>query len=168
MEHGDYGVEILNKEIRKYTNIDKYDSIIKIAIKNHSKFAIKEGLTDEEMLFSKIIRDADKADIFYEAVYMFWKNNKDEIETEIISDSILNKFKSCKIIKQTKEDSLNIDSVIRILAFIFDINFKPTFEILKREDYINKIIDRFDLKNQEAKEKMEEIRKIANEYIDKK
>lgn len=38
-------------------------------------------------------------------------------------------------------------------------------EKAKKEDYINKIINRFDFKNQEIKEKIEEIRKIANVYI---
>lgn len=168
IDHGDFGVEILNKDIRKYILTDEYDTIIKKAIKNHNKFAIEEGLTDEEILFSKIIRDADKIDIYYEASCMFWKDNKNEIETDIISDSIFNRFNSCSTIKRTKQDNLNIDSVIRTLAFVFDINFKSTFKILKKEDYINKIIDRFDFKNQETEEKIKEIRKIANKYIEEK
>lgn len=168
IDHGDYGAEILNEDIRKYIDTEKYDIVIKKAIKNHNKFAIEEGITKEELIFAKIIRDADKIDIFYEAVNMFWEDDKDEIEAEIISDSILNKFKNYTLIKRTKEDDLKIDSLITILAFVFDINFKPSFEMLKKEDYINKIIDRFDFKNKETKDKMEEIRRIANEYIEEK
>ncbi len=168
IDHGDYGVEILNKDIRKYIATDKYDTIIKKAVKNHNKFEIEENLTDEESLFSKMIRDADKIDILFEATCMFWKDNQKEIETEIVSDSIFNKFKNCKTIKRTKEDNLNIDSVIRIIAFIFDVNFKSTFVILKNENYINKIIDRFDFKNSETKEKIEEIRQIANKFLEEK
>ena len=168
IDHGDYGVKILNKDIRKYVDINKYDTIIKTAIKNHNKFSIEEGLTEEELLFAKIIRDADKTDIFYESVNMFWKNEENEIENDNISDNILNQFRNNSLIKRTTGAYKKIDSVITILAFLYDINFKPTFEILKKEDYINKMIDRFDFKNQETKEKMEEIRKIANLYIEEK
>lgn len=168
IDHGDYGVEILNKDIRKYIDANKYDTIIKTAIKNHNKFSIEEGLTEEELLFVKIIRDADKTDIFYESIDMFWKNEENQIENETISENILNQFRKNLLIKRTTGTHKKIDSMITILAFIFDINFKPTFEILKKEDYINKMIDRFDFKNQETKEKMEEIRKIANVYIEEK
>lgn len=168
IDHGDYGVEILNKDIRKYIDTNKYDTIIKTAIKNHNKFSIEEGLTEEELLFAKIIRDADKTDIFYESIDMFWKNEENQIENQTISENILNQFRNNSLIKRTTGTHKKIDSMITILAFIFDINFKPTFAILKKEDYINKIINRFDFKNQETKEKMEEIRKIANVYIEEK
>ena len=62
IDHGNLGVEILDKDIRKYIKTDKYDEIIKIAVKNHNKYAIESGLTKEQELFSKIVRDADKID----------------------------------------------------------------------------------------------------------
>lgn len=45
-------LNILNKEL------------IYTAILNHNKFKIQEGLTGQELLHSKLIRDADKLDIF--------------------------------------------------------------------------------------------------------
>ena len=72
-DHGDYGEKILEKDIRKYIETNQYDKIIKTAVRNHNKFKIEDGLSEKENLFSKIIRDADKLDIFYEAVEMFWK-----------------------------------------------------------------------------------------------
>ncbi|WP_216649420.1 hypothetical protein, partial [Shigella sonnei] len=35
-----------------------------LAIKNHNKFRIQEGLNEQELLHCKIVRDADKTDIF--------------------------------------------------------------------------------------------------------
>ena len=54
------------------------------------------------------------------------------------------------------------------MAFIFDMNFKESFEILKEKDYINKTFDRFDFKDEKTKEDMEKIKEIANEYIEEK
>ena len=96
-DHGDKGAEFLeqNNFIRNFILEDKYDNIIKLAIKNHNKFKIDESITDEKtLLHCKIIRDADKLDIFYEAQTIFW--DTEEIRIEIgnsdISDSYFNQF----------------------------------------------------------------------------
>ena len=43
---------------------EQYDCIIYKAINNHNKFEIERGLSERELLHCKIIRDADKLDIF--------------------------------------------------------------------------------------------------------
>lgn len=165
-DHGDYGVEILNKDIRKYVETDKYDKIIKIAIKNHNKYKIEEGLTEKELLFAKIIRDADKLDIFYEAVTMFWNGIEKQISSTNISENAEKQFKENKQIKRKKNTSKepNVDEVLNVISFIFDINFKETFKIIKEKDYINKILERFKF-NGKTEEKMNEIREIASNFV---
>ena len=56
---------------------------------------------------------------------------------------------------------------MKFIAFIFDMNFKISFKILKDEDYINKILNRYNFKDEYTKQKVEEIREIANKYISK-
>lgn len=169
-DHGDYGVEILNKDIRKYIETDQYDEIIKKAIKNHNKYKIEEGLTKKEKLFTKIIRDADKLDIFYEAVNIFWIDEVEMIENSKIDDNIEKQFNKLKQIKieNSKYKNNSINKVITIIAFIFDMNFKESFEILKEKDYINQMINRFNFKDKKTKEKIEKIRIIANKFIEEK
>lgn len=164
VDHGDLGVEILDKDIRKYIKTDKYDEIIKIAIKNHNKYAIENGLTKEQELFSKIVRDADKIDIIYEAIEMFWENQESEVENSKISREVVEQFKKQELINKLDKETL-IDDVVSIIAFVFDINYDVSLQIIKNNNYINKIVDRFNLKDKKTKEELEEIRKIANEYI---
>ena len=162
-DHGDYGVEILNKDMRKYIKTDKYDKLIKIAIKNHNKFEIEEGLNEEELLFSKLIRDADKIDILYEAVSMFWNGEEKDIDNTEISSKVMEKIEERELIKRDKNKAFcGIDKVMSVLAFIFDINYKPSFKIIKENDYINKIIDRFEFKDKEK------VRNIALQYLQEK
>lgn len=162
-DHGDYGVEILNKDLRKYVETDKYDKLIKIAIKNHNKFAIENGLSERELFFSKLIRDADKLDILYEATFMFWNGEEDFINNSTITFEIINTFLNKHQIKHKKDIEINgFDDVINVIAFIFDINFKESFEILKQEDCINKILNRFNLKDTESFNK---VKKLSNDYI---
>lgn len=164
IDHGDLGEEILQKDIRKYIENNQYDNIIMKAVKNHNKYRIEEEITEKEELFAKIVRDSDKIDIFYESVVMFWKGKEEQVEKSIISKETTEQFENFVQIKRKKEESA-IDNVIRVIAFIFDMNFKPSFQILKEEDYINKILNRYDFKDEYTKQKVEEIRKIANEYV---
>lgn len=169
-DHGDYALKILEKDIRKYIKISQYDEIIKIAIKNHNKYQIEEGISEEDILFAKVIRDADKIDIIYEAVEMFWNGVESQINKTKISENVEAQFRNGKQIKREKNEvkGQNIDRVLGVIAFIFDINFKESFKILKEQDYINKIFDRFNFEDKETKDKIEDIRRIANEYINKK
>ena len=169
-DHGDYGEKILEKDIRKYIETNQYDKIIKTAVRNHNKFKIEDGLSEKENLFSKIIRDADKLDIFYEAVEMFWKGKEKQIEETVILDKVIEQFKKQLTIKREdiEQGKNTINNVISIIAFIYDMNFKPSFEILKKENYINRILDRFNVKDEKTKIELEEIRKISNKYIEQK
>ena len=166
-DHGDYAIKILESDLRKYVETDEYDNIIKVAIKNHNKYQIEEGLNDRELLYAKIIRDADKLDIFYEAVEMFWSGIESQINSSKISENILVQFENNKQIKREKNRSnvQIIDEVINVISFIFDINFKESLKILEKGDYINRILDRFNFDDKETKINIEEIRNIANRYV---
>ena len=171
IDHGDLGVKILQKNdyIRRYIEEDKYDNIIFKAIKNHNKFKIEDGLSEEELLFSKIIRDADKLDIFYEGAEMFWTKDeqRDEVNNSIITAEAQNAF--IKHIHSDRKDiKTKVDSIINFIAMMFDIHYKYDFEVIKREDYINKILNKFDFKDETTAEQMRQIRKIANEYVENK
>lgn len=165
-DHGDVGAEILYKDLRKYIETNEYDEIIIKAVKNHNKFKIEEGLTEKEILFSKIIRDADKIDIFYQGVVRFWIRKEQEVNNSIISEDVIEQIQNCSQTKR-KLDETPIDNIMRVVAFIFDLNFKTSFKILKEKDYINKTLDRYEFKDEYTKHKVEEIRKMANGYIQK-
>ena len=166
-DHGDFGAQILEKDIRKYVENKQFDEIIIKAVKNHNKFKIEEGLTKTEELYAKIIRDADKIDILYETVEIFWKGKESEVENSIISEDVIQQIEDKSQIKQKLEES-PVDKIMKFIAFIFDMNFKISFKILKDEDYINKILNRYNFKDEYTKQKVEEIRIIANKYINEK
>lgn len=169
IDHGDYGVQILEKDIRKYINVDEYDEIIKKSVKNHNKYKIEEGLDIEEELFAKIVRDADKIDIIYEAVDTFWKKEKDvlEIEHGKLSEKMLEDFYSY-MVSNSLNSASRADQILRFASFIFDINFKCSFEMLKENDNISKMIDRFNYQIPETREEMQKIKQFANDYIKEK
>ncbi|MBR0427569.1 MAG: HD domain-containing protein [Clostridia bacterium] len=174
LEHAKFGIIVLfeNGLIRKFIHEEKYDNIIKKAIYNHNKYAIEEGLDDRELLHCRIIRDADKLDNFrilenekfedrFPNIY-----NKETINTETISLKVYNDFMNEKCIELTDRKTI-IDYWVCSLAFIFDLNFDISLKYVKDRNYIDILIDRINYENIETKERMEEIRKCAKNYIHK-
>ena len=126
-------------------------------------------MPERELLFSKIIKDADKLDIFSETLNCFYKkeNEIDEIENGVIDEQIIEQIKQNVLVKR-KPNSKSIDRLLINLAFTFDFYFEYSFKTMKEADYINKIIDRFNYKNQETKIQMEKIRNLLNQFIKEK
>lgn len=164
VDHGDLGVEILKKNnfIRKFIQEDCYDEIIKTAIKNHNKKYIEKGLDNRALLHCKIIRDADKTDIFKVLVdldYVIQDINNIKISEEILKD-----FYTAKNIDYTKIKN-KLDKIVCNISYIFDFNYKYGLEVLAKQQYIEKIINKVQAENNIKIEEFDKIIKFANEYI---
>lgn len=175
-DHADYGAKKLFDDglIRDFIEDDRYDLIIKKSIINHNKYKIEDGLSERELLHSKIIRDADKLDNFrvkkeekIEAIFPGKVKTKEEMENSTISDEVYQSImnNSCVDIHDRKTP---LDYWLCVLAFIFDINFKETLKVINDNNYVDVIIDRFNYTKADTKKKMEQIRTTAKEYIAKK
>lgn len=170
LDHANLGVEILVKDdyIKKYIDDKYYIPIILKAIKNHNKLEIEDDLNEEELLYAKIIRDADKLDIFYEGVEIYWntKKEKENIENSKISSKIEEQLKNEKQVKKLgNERNDTVDSLLMLLSYIYDINFREALEIIDKENYVNKILNRFDFKDEKTKEQIEELKEILLKFI---
>ncbi len=174
--HAAHGVKMLFEDglIRKFIQDSEYDKIIQLAIANHSKLAIEKGLDERTLLHCKIIRDSDKLDNFkvkeeekIESIFPKMVNNKEEIENSTMSEAIYNSIKKLECVKLTDRKT-PIDYWACVLAFIFDLNFSISYKIVKENNYVNHLIDRFDYKIVDTKEKMEKTKEILNSYINEK
>lgn len=171
LDHADYGVKILFESglIREFIETDVFDNIILKAIKNHNKYSIESGLEQRELLHSKIIRDADKTDNFRvkateDLKYIADGMDKNKMQNDTVSDKVYNAFMSKRAI-YVKERETMLDMWVSYLAFIFDYNFNSGLKYIKEKDYINILIDRMDYKKKETKDRMENIRLFAINYI---
>lgn len=172
--HAMYGSKMLFEQglIKNFIEDRKYDEIIKKAIENHSKLEIEKGLDERALLHSKIIRDADKLDNYrvkkeesIEAIFPTRVNKKEDMEESLLSDKVYDTVLNKKCI-DIHDRVTPLDFWVCILAFTFDLNFDVTYKIVKENDYINVLIDRFDYKDKETKERMENIREIINKFVE--
>lgn len=170
-DHGEAGVEVLKKDnyIRKYIEENTYDDIIYTAVYEHNKYELTKGLSKEKDLFSKIVKDADKIDLLYEAVYIYWQDSEriKKVEEGNLSEKMLEDFYQHKLSDNRNRVS-ETDQILRFASFIFDINFSYSFKIIKENDYVSEMIDRFHYQIPETKVEMMRVKRIANEYIEEK
>ena len=159
-DHAGHGSEMLFEKcmIRKFIEDNQYDGIIKKAIENHTK----------------IIRDADKIDNYrvkkdekVEAIFPKRVNKKEDMEESKLSDKVYNTVLDKKCV-DIHDRVTPLDFWVCILAFTFDLNFEVSYKIVKENDYINVLVDRFEYRDEETKNRMEKVRKIINGYIDEK
>lgn len=169
--HAKCGIEVLFDQghIRDFIDTDKYDNIIYHAIKNHSAYAIAPGLTDQELLHAKLIRDADKMDNYRvkrdDTIEALLDMSAEELGTYEISDHIFDTFASHKtILKNARKTPM--DMWVSFLALLFDFNYAPSFKYILDNGYINDIINRIPYSHPDTAKKMDAIRKIATEFCE--
>ena len=151
-DHGDCGEHILKE-------LGINDDIILKSTRVHNKISVPEEFDDRTKLFCDITRDADKLDNLCVKFPELDKNS--EIPIDAIK-SILNK----EMVKNDKNFKGNrLYHLLREIAFIFDLNFKESFKIIKEDGCIQRRLDLMkDLKINDY----EKIVKTVNEYIEER
>lgn len=170
MPHAQCSIDILFKEnmIEQFLEERHLDEIIYLAIKYHGVYQMPDDMPRRGDLHTKIIRDADKLDNFrvkhVSNMITMVDVDEEELGTEAITEAIYEKFLNYTPILNS-ERKTHMDMWVSYLGYIFDLNFSASFQYIQEKNYINKIIDRVPYTNPDTKNKMEQIRKAANEYV---
>lgn len=171
MNHAEYAVKVLFKDnfIRSFIEENKYDEIIKLAIQNHNKPKIENINNDKELIQCKIIRDADKLNIFN----MILNNDLkitypiESYTKEKISDKVKKEFIKEKIVTYKNINSC-ADLLAMQIALVFDINYLYSLKKINDENYLERIIEKFDAKDENTIKDLNELKEIAGKYIQEK
>ncbi len=149
--HALLGIKIIeqNKLLEK---LEKNESkLILDAISFHNRVSIPETSSEKTIFFSKLIRDADKIDI-YKVVTDHYLNPSDIFRNSIemglpnissISDKIFNSIMNDKIVNFNEIETLDDFKVLQ-MAWIFDLNFQYSYEIVNKNRYLNVIYESMD------------------------
>lgn len=165
--HAMLGVKVL-EESRLLDMLPEVDKqIILKAVKYHNVCCLPDNEDDRCLLFSKLIRDADKLDIFGILVEYYEKpedfphirigeaSNIGGYSQNIISD-VLNGRNILFSDVRTSNDM----KLLR-LSWIFDINFKYTLIKIRQKRYVERII-----KSMPQSEEIFEVKRHVENYID--
>lgn len=146
VNHAELAVSILEREDLLYRlSAGEKRSVYK-AILNHNRLVIEDDLTDEEMLYCKIIRDADKVDIYRVVCndYLSISSNKvvglDLPDYDKVTDFIYEKFLNRDNIMYSELKTLNDFKLLQI-GWLNDLNFTHSLKMVFDMKYPDIICD---------------------------
>ena len=158
-DHGAYGAMILFKEglIEKFNVDSKYYDIIEFAIINHNRYQISDTSDDRKLMFARLIRDADKIDIFDAYTYLKAYNitNIDDNVTNEVAIQFKKHEAVNRKIRRTRADLL-----LSVIAFVYDINYKESLEIIYEQKYLDELYNQI-----EDGDRFKEYFEYAKDYI---
>ncbi|MDD7391083.1 MAG: HD domain-containing protein [Lachnospiraceae bacterium] len=171
MDHAAEGVHILFEEgmIRRFMEDDRYDDLIRTAIARHSDFELK-GIEDEHtLLHARLIRDADKLDNcrvkLEDSIEVLLNKTAEEVGRETISDKVFETVCAGRSI-YSPDRRTAMDYWVSYIAYIYDINFRETLQIIREQNYIPRIIARIPCTNEDTAEKMKRIESDIMRLLD--
>ncbi len=144
-DHAKLGLEVI-AENKLFDTLETGDKKLIIdAIHFHNK----RGLPDappRETMFYKLLRDADKLDIYKVVTDKFSKDNKNKTLTLDLPDKLLLSPENFKdIMAQRIVDIKNLntryDFLFLMISWVYDINYHKTLELITERKYLDKLFD---------------------------
>lgn len=143
---------------------DKDFEVLETAIRNHSAYVIEAGLDERTMIFSNIIRDADKIDILrvnidtpLEDIYNV---TTEELLNSEVSESVMENFNEHRAILRSNKKTA-IDNLVGHIALTFELVFPISYDIVMEQGYLAKMLE-FRSKNPKT---VEQFKHIKNEIL---
>ena len=147
VNHAELGVEILKQE--KLLNLldDETQELILQVISYHNRAFLPDDESERCLLFSKLLRDADKLDIWrvvienQRQVHNGQKNKAVSFglpDTEHISKAVCDDLRAERIVDMRHLKTLNDFKLLQI-GWVYDINFVPSLEAVCERRYLEQI-----------------------------
>ncbi len=147
VNHGRFGAEVLQHE-GVLQNLPKNEQeLITITVRLHNALRPGKIKNTEKIFFLKLIRDADKLDIWrvFDEYYNAGASERASAATQGLPDipGFSPKILSCifagKMASLKDAKTVNDFKLIQ-LSWVYDLNFKTSYRLLAERDYIKKFI----------------------------
>ena len=146
--------------IRNIVEDTSKDALVEKAIRLHNVFMLPENLTDQELLFCNILRDADKIDIIRVNRETPMSEIYDLPEAEFYTTPISDKVYEAALqgINVNREYSRTaVDYLIGHICFVYGLVFQESFRQVMKQGYLDQMLQ-FQSRNPETAERFSQIR----------
>lgn len=138
------GVRVLLEE-NVLHDLDLYEiDLIETAIKYHGIKELPKNLNDPHLLFSKLIRDADKLDIYPIVIGFYNRDLNSPLQQRLkieypdspeYSPDVVHALLAGLPVDYRKLHTLN-DFKLCQLSWVYDVNFVPTLKRISQQDFL--------------------------------
>lgn len=170
LDHAEIGVRVLFEDglISGFTEDERYYDLIKSAVRYHNKLSLPSDLSEAELLFCNIIRDADKIDGFrgfHESDFeSFHECTRAEVQNSEITDGVMKCFREHTTIPfsviETKADFFFLQ-----YAMIFGIAYPCSFKLIEEQGNYSRMLD-FQFEGCENQRKFEVIKREIAGFLE--
>lgn len=147
-DHAALGVKVIKTNRILHRLEPSIAQIILRVVEYHNRAALPAGEEERCLFFLKLLRDADKVDI-WRVVTDYYQNagyNRNHtLELDLpdgprISDSVCKDLMNGKIVQMAHVKTLNDFKLLQI-GWIYDLNFPRAFQIVREKGYLEMIRD---------------------------
>ncbi len=168
VDHGDLGVQVLQEQGVLGALNEEEQQVICTAVKFHNKKTFPSSLGEKETLFTKLVRDADKIDIYKVVTEHYHsKDNNKSIVLDLPDNDNINPLAFTSIKNQQLVDKHELITVndfkLLQLSWIFDINFNKSLAIIVERGYLGLIHDSLPQTNE-----IEEVKEVITSFVNKR
>ncbi|MCF8076210.1 MAG: HD domain-containing protein [Desulfotignum sp.] len=144
--HAELGVKVLRQHrVLDGLPPDQADLICRV-ISYHNRAALPDDDTEECLFYARMLRDADKLDIWRVLIDHYQRQDRDNNpavelglpDTPDISDRVFAHVVNAQIVEARHIRNLNDFKLLQI-GWVFDINFLPALQQVKDRGYIEAI-----------------------------
>jgi HD superfamily phosphohydrolase YqeK len=147
-DHALLGVRVLRENGVLKTLDQKTRDLILRTVSYHNRATLPAEETKRCLLFTKLLRDADKLDIWrvvtdYYREMDSARNGVIELglpDTPEISQDVYTDMMAGRTVRTTSLKTLNDFNVLQ-MGWIYDVNFPRTFQLVRKRGYLEKIRD---------------------------
>ncbi|MCI8454220.1 MAG: HD domain-containing protein [Lachnospiraceae bacterium] len=158
-----------DKILDKLSKVDR--QMVLTAIANHNKLEIDRSVPKDFLPLCKLIRDADKCDIFR----VFAEENMvdvvgvpdSEVAKETISPAVLQAVCEHRCIDKTIRKTY-LDYWVSFIGYFFDLNYPESFAIARKQGYYRRPFERVTFADARTGGQVEKVFSVIEHYIDER
>lgn len=149
VNHSLLGVEVLEKTKVLDELEEKERQLIEKAVEYHGRRELPADLDGECLLFSRLIRDADKIDVYYVVTdyYRQYREDPDGFKLEVelpneprYSAHVVEDILAGRLIDYGTLQTWH-DMKLCQLGWVYDVNFAPTLERIRQRGFLKMILE---------------------------
>lgn len=146
IDHAQFGADLLFKEglINVFDKDGEQHDLLEKAVRYHSLYRIPQGLTERELMFCQIIRDADKVDIYranYETgVHVVYHVTEEELQNSEITPQVYEVFLEERAIPREMKRTV-ADNLVGHIALSYELVYPKSRELADQQGFVWKLLD---------------------------
>ena len=146
VDHARYSVDVLKEKDVFSGFSDELKELVYFSILFHNKFQLPPKRTKREYMHARLLRDADKLDILKVLSDYYSDRNQQPNHTltwelpksNHVSSKVAQEILAGKLVSK---DAVKNQTDVKVmqLSWVFDLNFKPSFELIFEQRFFEKI-----------------------------